>query len=175
MRPTPPPIHLMDRFLIESPVVFEQGQFPKSQVHHDGTFLLQRKVEWRDLDSLEHVNNAIYAAFAEDAVIQALADLGWSPLQLKAKNLAVVVHRIHIKYLVPAVWGDNLDITTSLERLNSAGCEWYITIVRQSDGAQILQCAIEISMVDRANGAEQKFPDSLYHALKLKSDIVARE
>ncbi|MBT3189914.1 MAG: acyl-CoA thioesterase [Anaerolineae bacterium] len=172
LRPTPPPVHIMDNFLIENPRIFEQGQLPKLGIQNDAAFIVQRDVEWRDLDSLEHVNNATYAAFAEDAAVQALADVGWSPLQLKTQNLAVIINRVHIKYHFPAIWRDTLDVVTSLVELDAAGGKWYIDIKRTSDGEQILQCVLEWSIADRHTGKEQNLPKSLFQALKKKIDVT---
>ena len=127
---------------------------------------MQRKVEWRDLDSLEHVNNATYAEFAESAMIQALAAVGWSPSEFKNQDLAVVVRRIHIKYLAQARWGDTLAVATSLVKLNSFGGEWYIVIRRKPDDEQILRCVIEWGLVRRGSEEAQELPDGLLQALR---------
>ena len=165
-RPAQSPVHILDKFLVENPRIFEQGKFPELRTENDAAFVIQRDVEWRDLDSQEHVNNATYVEFAEDAAIQALTDLGWSPLEFKTQTLAVVNRRVHVKYHLPAVWGDRLNVVTSLVKVNTAEGEWYIDMKRASDGAKILQCVIEWSIADRITGEGQNLPESLFQALK---------
>jgi len=171
LRPTPPPENLMDNFRIENPRIIQQRKFPKFEVKQEAAFVMRRDVEWRDLDSLEHVNNAVYAAYAEDAITQALASVGWSPAYFKTQFLNVINRRVHMKYLTPAVWGDTLDVVTCLMELKATGGAWQIEIQRSSDGETIIQCIIEWSLVNRISGEEQNLPESLFHALKKRVDL----
>ena len=166
LRPAAPPKHIMDRFLTENLRVLQQRPFLKFQIQHEAAYVKQRDVEWRDLDSLEHVNNATFAAFAEDAITQAFADVGWPPAHFKTQNLAVVNKRAHIQYQAPALWGDTLDVFTYLVELELTRCMWYIEIIRASDEERIIQCVIELSLADRISREEQPLPESLYIALQ---------
>ena len=65
MRPATPPQEIMDRFLIENPRAFQKGEIPNLTNRNEKAIITQRDVEWRDIDTLEHVNNAVYAEYAE--------------------------------------------------------------------------------------------------------------
>jgi len=170
LRPTPPPDHLIEKFLFEDPPIIEQHRFPKAPTLPDSLPITQRQVEWRDLDPLEHVNNATYAAYAEEAATQGLANLGWSPANLKEQGLALHYRRFHIQYHSPAYWGDRLNISTYLLDLRESGGSWYIGIRRDPDGGEITRCILEWSLVDPIRGDKRALPESLYHVLSKTVD-----
>ena len=75
------------------------------------------KVRGYHLDVYQHVNNARYLEFLEEARWQWLEDAGaftW----LKAQQLAFVVVNININYRRPAVLGDVLTICSEITQLN---------------------------------------------------------
>jgi acyl-CoA thioesterase FadM len=154
-RPVRFPDHLVERFLMDNPRVIQQQRFPKFQAQPEKAFVTQRKVEWRDLDLLEHVNNAVYADFTEQAAAQALAAAGWSPSH----------RRFHIQYQSPALWGDTLNVAAHLVELEPAGGTWYIAVERPSDSQSIVKCVLEWALVDRVSGEEKTLPESLFYAL----------
>jgi YbgC/YbaW family acyl-CoA thioester hydrolase len=164
-RPVRFPEHLVENFLMENPRVIQQRRFPKFQTQPETAFVTQRNVEWRDLDSLEHVNNATYADFAEDAAAQVLAAVGWSPSKFKNQGFTVVNRRFHIQYQAPALWGDLLNAAVYLVELKPIGGTWYIEVERPSDSKSIVKCIIEWSLTDRLSAEEQTLPENLFHAL----------
>jgi acyl-CoA thioester hydrolase len=165
MRPTPPPEEILAYFQAENPRVFPQQQFPKYQTQSETAFETQIEVDWRDLDSLEHVNNATYAAYAENATARALASVGWSPLQFKNQDSILVNRRFHIQYLAPALWGDTLNVATYLASLKPSGGCWYIEIQRDTDSEMIIRCILEWVLLDQVSGKEQSLPKSLFQIL----------
>ena len=164
-RPVRFPEHLVENFLMENPRVIQQQRFPKFQTQPETAFVTQRNVEWRDLDLLEHVNNATYADFTENAAAQALAAAGWSPSHLKTQDLSVVNRRFHIQYQSPALWGETLNVATYLMELEPTGGTWYIEVARPSDSTSIVKCVIEWSLENRVSGEEQTLPENLFRAL----------
>ena len=168
LRPTAPPKHIIDKFYIENPHIVPHQPFPKFAAHPEPHHSIKRDVKWRDLDSFEHVNNANYAAFAEDAIVGLFGDLGWSPSQFKSKNLTIVNRRFQIKYLTLAFWRDRLNVTIRLSKLNSSGGIWLIEIIREPGGESIAQCVIEWVLADSISGEEQQIPENLVQALKKK-------
>jgi YbgC/YbaW family acyl-CoA thioester hydrolase len=165
MRPTSPPEHIIEHFRIENPRVFAHQRFPRVHPPPEAAFAMQRQVEGRDLDKLDIVNNAVYAAYAEEAAMQALAAIEWSPAHLKAQGLAVVNRRLHIQYQSPAIWGDNLGVSVYLLGLENTGGVWYVSIRRASDGTGIVECILDWMLVDRVTGKAQLLPQSLSAAL----------
>jgi YbgC/YbaW family acyl-CoA thioester hydrolase len=166
MRPTSPPGHLLEHYHIDNPRTFPQQRFPKVPLPPENAYMMQRKVEAHDLDLYDMVNNAVYAAYAEEASTQALAEVGWSPSYLKNQGLTIETRRIHIQYQSPAVWGDKLNLVTYLLGLGETGGSKYVRIERASDGAGVAECILDWVLVDRETGGVQPLPDSLLDSLK---------
>jgi YbgC/YbaW family acyl-CoA thioester hydrolase len=173
MRPTSPPEHLLEYYRLDNPRVFAQQRFPRVPAPPEAAFVMERRVEERDLDQLDIVENAVYAAYAEEAAVRALAAVERSPADLKARGLAVENRRIHIQYQSPAVWGDRLRVFTYLLGLGDTGGDWVVAIQRLSDGLGIAKCILSWTLVGRASGEALLLPESLRIALKDKVAITA--
>lgn len=77
----------------------------------------QIKVRGYHLDVYQHVNNARYLEFLEEARwdgTESSPAFHW----MTARNIAFVVVNININYRRPAVLGDVLTVTSKLEQLN---------------------------------------------------------
>jgi YbgC/YbaW family acyl-CoA thioester hydrolase len=166
MRPTNPPEHFEEHFRVDNPREIPQQRFPNIPPAPDTAFMMQKQVEWQDLDILDIVNNAVYLDYVEEVTARALEDVEWSPTKLKAQNLGVAPSRIHIQYQTPSVWGDNLDISTYLLELNETGGIRYVGIQNGADGRKVVDCIIDWNLVDLVTGEPQILPDSLLRALE---------
>ena len=156
LRPMRVSEELLGNFLMENPRTIKHQKFPKFQLEPEPVIVTQCIVEWRDLDVLDHVNNAVYADFIEEAAVQALVALGWSPADFKNHGFAVVNRRIHIQYQVPAKWAESLDVALNLVDLIPTGGTWYIKIERAIDKQAIVDCVLEWSLVDGDSGEKQE-------------------
>lgn len=94
---------------------------------------MHRRVEWRDIDMAQHVNNATYLNYMEECGIQSLDSFGWSVDRLTAENIAIVARRHQIEYQQPAMLGDMLRVTTFLADVRRATAVRHFTIVREKD------------------------------------------
>jgi YbgC/YbaW family acyl-CoA thioester hydrolase len=117
-------------------------------------------VEWQDLDALEHVNNAIYVTYAEEAAAQDFAARGWTPVKLAEQKLTVATRRFQVQYQSPAVWGETLTISTHPLTASETGGSRYVGMTR-ADGSSVCECLLDWELVDRETGAVQKLPDGL--------------
>jgi len=158
-RPTNLPDGEVDRFRLENPRVFPFERFPKI-APAENSFVMQRQVEWMDLDSYEHVNNVIYVNYAEEVAAQDLAARGWSPVKFAEAGLSVVTKRVHVQYLSIASWGDMLNISTHQLNLNETGGSRYVGITR-ADGSSVAECILDWELVDRKSGEARSLPDEL--------------
>ena len=158
-RPTNPPTDINGALGIENPRVFPAERFPKiSPV--DNSFVMQRQVEWMDLDSYEHVNNVIYVNYAEEAAAQAFAARGWTPARLAEAGLSVVTRRVQFQYLAIAGWGETLNISTHMLNVHETGGSRYVGISR-ADGSPVAECIMDWESVDRTSGEVRPLPDEL--------------
>jgi len=158
-RPASPPEDLIDKLRLDSPRVFPIDRFPKITAV-ENSYVSQRQVELMDLDVYEHVNNATYVNYAEEAIALDFASRGWSPVRLAEADLTVATRRLHIQYLAQAVWGETLNISTQLFGINEAGGSRYVHMTR-ADGSPVTECILDWELVDRKSGEPRRLPDGL--------------
>lgn len=161
MRPVSPPEHLFDYYLLEDPRLLPVQRFPRVPPPPESAFVMERRVEERDLDQLNIVDNTVFGAHAEEAAARALSAVGWSPAVLRDRGLAIAYRRFHILHQSPAVWGDRLAVNTYLLGLDDTGGEWVIATERPADGAPVSTCILGWELVDRASGEARSLPESL--------------
>ncbi len=76
------------------------------------TFVHRETVRFRDLDSLGHVNNAVYATFVEQARIAFL-----SPNGAQVENM--ILARLEIDFRSPAEFGEAIEIAVTPTRVGT--------------------------------------------------------
>lgn len=158
-RPASPPADIIDNFRLEAPRIFPFERFPKIEPPAN-PFTSQRRVEWADLDALEHVNNAIYVTYAEEALTQELTSRGWPPIKLAQSRLAMAPRRLQIQYLSPAVWGEALTLATHPLTVSATGATHYCGMTR-ADGSPVCECLLDWELVDRETGQARLLPPEL--------------
>jgi YbgC/YbaW family acyl-CoA thioester hydrolase len=158
-RPMGLPEEQVERFRLENPRVFPFERFPKI-APIENPFVMQRHVEWMDLDVYDHVNNVTYVNYAEEAAAQDFSSRGWSPAKLAEANLTIVTRRVHIQYLSIASWGDTLNISTHMLEVNDTGGSRYVGMTR-ADGSPVAECIIDWELIDRQSGEVRPLPAEL--------------
>jgi acyl-CoA thioester hydrolase len=79
-------------------------------------FVHRREVEFRDLDALGHVNNAVYLSYLETARIEYLREvLGLERLG----DLSLVVARIEIDFRDAALLGERVEVGARVRRVGT--------------------------------------------------------
>ena len=107
----------------------------------------QIKVRGFHLDVYQHVNNARYLEFLEEARWEGLensASFQW----MMQHNIAFVVVNININYRRPAVLGDRLTITSALKQLNGKSGILNQTIVRGAESEVVADAQITFVCID---------------------------
>jgi acyl-CoA thioester hydrolase len=150
-RPVSLPEDVIDRFRLENPRAFPFERFPKISPI-ETSHQMQRQVELMDLDVYEHVNNAVYLNYAEEAAAQAFSAQGWFPAKLAEADLFLTTRRVHIQYLSLAAWGETLNISTHLLDVKETGGSRYVCMAR-ADGSPVAECIIDWELIDRTSGA----------------------
>ncbi|MBK9055455.1 MAG: thioesterase family protein [Chloroflexi bacterium] len=121
-------------------------------------FVQVRRVEWRDLDMVGHVNNANYMAYLEDCAIQVAAACGWPLSRMSEKGFAIIARRYQIEYHQSAYLGDDLAVSTWFASHRPASASRYYTITRPADGALIVRAQARWAWVARETGRPQRIP-----------------
>lgn len=86
----------------------------------------QRRVQRYEVDGLQHVNNAVYVDWLEEALADAVAPLVSSARQLR-------VYRHDIEYLHAALPGDHVEITVRLVGAGRCASTWELTVRRDEE------------------------------------------
>ncbi|WP_114191560.1 acyl-CoA thioesterase [Edaphovirga cremea] len=105
------------------------------------------KVRGFHIDVYQHVNNARYLEFLEEARWEWLAQLNgfrW----MHENNIAFIAVNININYRKPAVLGDMLRIDSTLDRLNGKSGVINQVITRISDDAPVVDAALTFVCID---------------------------
>ncbi len=147
------------KFRLENPRVFPFERFPKV-TPLENPFIMQRQVEWMDLDAYEHVNNVVYVNYAEEAAVQDFSSRGWSPEKLAEAGLMLTIRRIQIQYLSVATWGEMLNISTHMLGINHAGGSRYVGMTH-ADGTPVAECILDWELMDRKSREVRSLPDGL--------------
>jgi acyl-CoA thioester hydrolase len=107
-----------------------------SMSERDARFRLHARVEREHLDEMEHVNNAIYLRWVQDAAVAHWRVL--APPDSQRSTLWVVL-RHEIDYKIPAVEGDELAVETWVGKATRITFERHTEILRASDRALMVK------------------------------------
>jgi len=105
------------------------------------------KVRGYHLDVYQHVNNARYLEFLEEARWAWLEDteaFRW----MSANHLAFVVVNININYRRPAVLGDVLRVDSRIQQLREKSGVIEQQVIRQSDGEIVADALLTFACID---------------------------
>jgi acyl-CoA thioester hydrolase len=157
-----PPELVQDFFPEGAPESFpSRPPFPKIPTPPPGAYSMIQKVAWNDLDSMQHVNNAIYLNYLTECGMRALAEFGWPWERLNAVGIAIHLRNIHIQYLLPALLDEELEITTWISDVRRATVRRHYTISRSSDSALLAQASTYSVWMDPSNIKPVRIPCQL--------------
>jgi len=157
-RPAPIPPEMATAFSPEG--VARREPFP-STPPPSGVFKVRRRVEWRDLDPGQHVNNAAYLSYVEDCGVQAAEAHGWSAARMAAEGVTMVVRRQRIEYLQQAILDDELELATWLADAEHSSAVQHATITRMRDEELVARARTLWEWVDVATGQPVPIPAAL--------------
>lgn len=99
-----------------------------------GAFTMRRVVEWRDVDSVGHVNNAVYLSYMEESAIEQSASINWPMQRMRDEGFGVVARKHQIEYRLQAELGDPLLVTTYLSEPRRSSIIRNFIITRPDGG-----------------------------------------
>jgi acyl-CoA thioester hydrolase len=134
--------------------------FPKLPELAERVFTIKKRVEWQDLDPMEHVNNAVYMAYANECGFQAVAAFGWPWKRMVEQGFAILLRRCQIQYIQPALLDDELDISTWASGVRRSTATRHYTIRRECDGALLCQANMLGVWVELENGQPMRIPNN---------------
>ena len=117
-------------------------------------------VRFSDLDAMQHVNNATYLSYLEEARIKYFNDL----FNLKDGNLdyEAVIAKIEIDYIFPIVLGDNIEVYTRISNLGNKSIDvLHIIAIRKENG--LIKAAASVTKLvyyDYKSRTTKKIPEA---------------
>ena len=148
-----------------APTVLKRAPFPEPPPAPAGTVTWRKRVEWRDIDPLGHLNNAVYFSYTEEAAIQAGIQYGITLSSSQEAGVGWAVKRSRIEYLLPAQAGAELEVQTYLVSLRKASAERYYAIFGGPQ-RELLARAISVWLtIDLATGRPRPIPAWMIQAL----------
>jgi acyl-CoA thioester hydrolase len=119
------------------------------------------RVRTYELDVNGHVNNAVYLNWAEQLATEHIEAAGFGQSWVLAQGGAWLVRRHEITYRRPAVYGDELMLTTRAVSIKGARGLRATTVTRDSDGATIADVMTEWVWVRISDGRPTRVPDDI--------------
>lgn len=132
--------------------------FPAFPPPPPGAFQLRHRVRWSEIDFAGHVNNAAYLVYFEDAAMALMTDGGWPAGRLEAQGIGIVARHYRIEYLMPALLGDELEVTTWVSNVRRTSVRRHYTLTRLADQQLICRAEAHWVWVDLRTGRPVRIP-----------------
>lgn len=117
-----------------------------------------------EVDSIGHVNNAVYLDLATQGVLDAIEEAGWSLDRMLAAARVPVLARADLEYLEGARYGDQLEVTTWFAWAPAA-LDAHQRIARAGGERPLVRVNTRWCWVGAAGGAPLAAPDGVRAAL----------
>ncbi|SEA38893.1 acyl-CoA thioester hydrolase [Flavobacterium gillisiae] len=75
------------------------------------------KVQWGDMDALQHVNNVVYVRWGETARIDYFRALGFFSSKGEKMKTGIILGFQSVKYIAPVTYPDTIHIGTKTEEI----------------------------------------------------------
>lgn len=141
-------------------VAARRAKFPPAPPPPAGVFRLRKRVEFRDVDIVGHLNNAAYFAFIEDASTQVGRHFGWPMKRISEAGFAIIGREMRIEYLQPARLDDEVEIATYVSDVKRATAYRHYSIWRVSDEQLLARARILWVWVDIKTGRPMRVPEA---------------
>ncbi|MFT4255963.1 MAG: thioesterase family protein [Pseudoxanthomonas sp.] len=121
-------------------------------------FRMPLQLRWSDLDAFNHVNNARYLTFLEEARIRWFDSIGE---EWVTDEFAPVVVSVQLNYKQPIPYPANVEVDLFVERVGSSSTTIAHRIV-SSDGNTLYNDGNVVAVwIDRRTGRPRALPDSI--------------
>lgn len=111
-----------------------------------------------ELDSYNHVNNAVYQNYLEHARMDFLHKIGFRYNDCFEAGYLLFVTHVDIRYKAPALLGDTVYVETWPTMRKTVHGAFH-QIIRKSDGTVCVEADVEWCSVKKESGHPVKIPD----------------
>lgn len=103
-----------------------------------------------EIDTIRHVNNAVYLRWCGEGMAQALAGAGWPLGRWMEKGLQLAPAAHQTDYLAPAIYGDAVQVQSTLVAISGYRLSWAHAVARASDGRPLVRSLTTYHCLDLA-------------------------
>lgn len=118
------------------------------------------EVRYGDLDPQGHVNNAKHLTYFEQARIAYLIELGLFTKDQSFMEIGVIIADIHITYLAPVYFGQNIQVGVHVARLGHKSMTWEQHLVESDSGKVLSKGALVLVTYDYGSGQTIPIPQT---------------
>jgi acyl-CoA thioester hydrolase len=130
------------------------------------SYTIKLRVRRYEVDVLNHVNNAVYQHYLEQAAVEHSEHLGFSYERYREIGGIFVLRRITMEYLRPAMAGESLLVTTWLGQMRGPRAVRRYEIRRESDNELLLTAEALWAWIELATGRPRPIPKELLEAFE---------
>ena len=116
------------------------------------------EVRYGDLDPQGHVNNAKHLTYFEQARIAYLMELGLFTKDQSFMEIGVILADIHITYLAPVYFGQNIKVGVHIVELRNKSMKWEQNILDVESGREIAKGEVIMVTYDYRAGKTISIP-----------------
>lgn len=133
------------------------------------------KVRLYELDSLGHVNNAVYLRYCEQAAMEASESAGYTLDKYKEKGWLWIIKHTILEHVAPAFYGDVIEVTTWVSQITPASTFREYLLTRRSDGALIARARSRWVLLDAKSGRPLRMPEEMREVFRPNGEIAVRD
>ena len=128
------------------------------------------EVRYGDLDAQQHVNNARYLTYMEQARLEYLRHLGlWNGGSFA--ELGMIVAEVQITYRAPIHYGQAVRVGVRVSRLGNKSMRWEYSIENAQDGSLFVTATSVQVAYDYTAGKSTPVPDEWRKKIMLHEGI----
>ena len=116
------------------------------------------EVRYGDLDPQGHVNNAKYLTYFEQARVTYWTNLGIFTKDQSFMELGVILADVHITYLEPIYFGQNIKVGVRVTRLGNKSMTWEQNVVDTETGRELAKGEVAVIAYDYKQGKTISIP-----------------
>src|SRR5262245_31614214 len=114
----------------------------------DYHFYYPIEIRYGDLDPQGHVNNAKYLTYFEQARLAYWIQLGLFTKDQSFMELGVILADIHLTYLVPIYYGQDIKVGVHVSKLGNKSITWEQNIVDAETGKELARGEVIVVAYD---------------------------
>jgi acyl-CoA thioester hydrolase len=118
------------------------------------------EVRYGDLDPQGHLNNSRHLTYFEQARVAYMIELGLFTKDQSFMELGVIVADVHITYLEPVFFGQNIRVGVHVAKLGTKSMTWEQNMIDADTGQELAKGEVVIVTYDYKEGKTISIPQN---------------